>query len=209
MVSNGTRKSQTTADGWTTRRWSLSKPITTYQAFFAAGGFDVRSGKVDGRPYTCAVSQRLPAGARDDAFAMLGRTPRVVSWLERRFGPYPYGPIGGVVTGLGSPYALETATRPVYPFAGRGATLLVVHENAHQWFGDDVALCRWSDIWLNEGFATYAEWLWTESHGDEPVDGALRRLFQQHGPADSFWNHPLTDRAHRPCGTRGSTSAAR
>ena len=63
-------------------------------------------------------------------------------------------------------FALEVQTRSIYP--GSSFTdpvegdLSVVHENAHQWFGDSVALAEWKHMWLNEGFATYAEWLWGE-----------------------------------------------
>ncbi len=192
-VSNGVRTSQSTSGGWTTRRWRLGKPIATYLAFFAAGGFEVRSGKADGRPYTYAVSKRLSPSARDDAFTMLERTPGVVAWLEKQFGPYPYGAIGGVVTGLHAGYALETATRPVYPFVGSDGTILVVHENAHQWFGDDVSVCRWSDVWLNEGFATYAEWLWAEDHGGRSVGKTLRQEYDARGAADSFWDVQVSD----------------
>ena len=42
---------------------------------------------------------------------------------------------------------------------------VVVHELAHQWVGDSLAVERWSEIWLNEGFATYTEWLWSEHEG--------------------------------------------
>ena len=45
------------------------------------------------------------------------------------------------------------------------ADWVVVHELAHQWAGDHVALAAWQHIWLNEGFATYAEWLWSEDQG--------------------------------------------
>ena len=51
--------------------------------------------------------------------------------------------------------------------------MCVVHELAHQWFGDDVAVHRWQDIWLNEGFATYAEWLWDEHEGQGDAAGDL------------------------------------
>jgi aminopeptidase N len=66
-------------------------------------------------------------------------------------------------------FALENQTRPTYSpffFFGGPADWVVVHELAHQWYGDSLALYRWQHIWLNEGFATYAEWLWSEREGD-------------------------------------------
>ncbi len=65
--------------------------------------------------------------------------------------------------------ALETQTRPVYDSAPDLDTL--VHESAHQWFGDSVSVTAWKDIWLNEGFATYAEWLYSEQHGGRSASG--------------------------------------
>ncbi len=97
-------------------------------------------------------------------------------WLDRErsstsrlnlFGPYPFRAAGGIVDD--SPvvsFALENQTRPIYakgffsnPLDGDS---VVVHELAHQWYGDSLAVAQWRHIWLNEGFATYAEWLWSE-----------------------------------------------
>ena len=194
-VGNGTLERQRSADGWTTRHWSLTDPVTTYLAFLAVGRFDVRTGTTDGLPHVYAVSRLLDDTERDRAFHMLRRTPAVVSWLAQHFGRYPFATTGGVVTGLRAPYALETATRPVYPYAGSGAaaTELVVHEQAHQWFGDLVSVCRWADVWLNEGFATYAEWLWAAEHGGASVATALRNRYDAHPAGDGFWSGRLDD----------------
>lgn len=98
------------------------------------------------------------------------RQPEIVSFLADRFGPYPFGELGGIVDDVQDlGFALEIQTRPIYSrefwTTQADGDSVVVHEVAHQWFGDSVALKRWSDIWLNEGFATYAEWLWSEHEG--------------------------------------------
>ena len=98
----------------------------------------------------------------------------VADFLAERFGPYPFDAYGGIVVADERiRYALETQTRPVYGpgffGAGRPNAAVVAHELAHQWFGDSVSVARWSDIWLNEGFATYAEWLWDEHDGGRTV----------------------------------------
>ena len=99
----------------------------------------------------------------------LDRQPEYLGFLARTFGTYPFSTSGGVVDDVDTFAALENQTRPVY---GKGyfhdrtdAEYVVLHELAHQWLGDDVHLKRWRDIWLNEGFATYANWLWDEDQG--------------------------------------------
>ena len=66
---------------------------------------------------------------------------------------------------------------------------VLVPELSHQWYGDSVRLARWSDIWLNEGFATYAEWLWTEHEGGDTPDDMWS--YWMSTPADDpFWSVP-------------------
>ncbi|MCZ9341897.1 M1 family peptidase, partial [Streptomyces sp. TRM76130] len=72
-------------------------------------------------------------------------------------------------------YALETQNRPV--FAGAPGIVLLVHELAHQWYGDSVTPKTWRDMWLNEGFATYAEWLWQEDHGGDTAQEIFDALY--------------------------------
>ncbi|MET1015925.1 MAG: M1 family aminopeptidase, partial [Leifsonia flava] len=139
-----------------------------------------------------------PAPIGDQVSASLAREPEVIGFLSAQFGPYPFDEAGGIVDDLeGIGFALENQTRPIYdqsffsgtPEQGDG---VVVHELAHQWFGDDVALKRWSDIWLNEGFATYAEWLWAEHEGYADPQAYFDDLYSI--PADDdFWSLTIGD----------------
>ena len=73
---------------------------------------------------------------------------------------------------------------------------MVVHELAHQWYGDGLSMKRWSDIWLNEGFATYAEWLWEEHQGAERRSRASTPPTAHDHAADDdpdFWQTVVAD----------------
>jgi aminopeptidase N len=189
VVSNGTLVDHSYADDWSTWRWRVTEPMATYLAFFTAGRFRIERGVSQGRPWLNAVSRWYPRRYQDVALRLLRRTPGYVRWLESQFGPYPFESTGGVISSLYTGFALENQTRPTYPFMGDGpdARITVVHELAHQWFGDKVSVSRWRNIWLNEGFATWAEWRWQETHGQ---GSAQRRMLAEYSgiPADrAFW----------------------
>ena len=94
-------------------------------------------------------------------------------------------------------FALENQTRPIYPGSfftdPVDGDLLVVHELAHQWFGDSVALAEWKHMWLNEGFATYAEWLWGEREGLGTPQEVFDAYYREIGAADPFWDVVVGD----------------
>jgi aminopeptidase N len=168
--------------------WDEEAPMATYLATVTTGNFSVKQPRIDGIPSVVAIDPR-----ESEAAATLARMPAMLKLFATRFGTYPFGTTGGTVDHAPNVgYALETQTRPIYDIAPDSRT--VAHELAHQWFGDSVSLRRWHQIWLNEGFATWAEWSWVEHQGGDTTRQTFNRLYAKHGPNDrAFWDPPPAD----------------
>ncbi|UGQ13007.1 M1 family metallopeptidase [Yinghuangia sp. ASG 101] len=169
-----------------TATWVMREPMASYLSMVAIGDFTRTDGTVGGLPHITAYD---PAGQETDG-ELRTVTAEAVQWGQERFGAYPFDSTGGIIDRVGGGYALETQSRPVYDGAPDEAT--IVHEIAHQWFGDSVTPKTWADIWLNEGFATYAEWLWGESRGGPSAQSVFDEYYAT--PADDpFWSRKTGD----------------
>ncbi len=152
-----------TEEDFDTWHWKSRQPLATYLAFLSIGKYQLEQGVVDGRPYVYAVSMQLSAEDRKRVLAQLQRSGSVIRILEQMFGPYPFTEIGGVVPVHRLQFGgLETQTRPVYNAASLlnadYAPVLIAHELAHMWFGDNVTVREWNDIFDNEAYASWAQW---------------------------------------------------
>ncbi|WP_406453082.1 M1 family metallopeptidase [Streptomyces sp. NBC_00876] len=185
-VSNGVLAGPPrTAGGRTTFRWHTAEPMASYLATLAVGRFGTRTTTMAGgiKVFTAVDPESAKASARTVA-----RVPEVVAWEAEHFGPYPFSATGAIVERKGDAgYALETQNRPFFP--GPPSIGLLVHEMAHQWFGDSVTPESWRDMWLNEGLATYAEWLWEEEKEDTPAQDSFDEAYED----DANWAFPPAD----------------
>ena len=171
-ISNGRNTAVVPSGSDTTWYWSVTEPMATYLATIDIGKFTRQTRTIDGVRYDSFIAK----GLRDNA-EPLRLMPAVIRFGERYFGRYPFADAGMIVDNPPVFYALELQNRPFFP--GNADTQTLVHELAHQWFGDSVTPRTWKHIWLNEGFATYAEWLWKAKHGGPSTHRAFRKALRE------------------------------
>jgi aminopeptidase N len=181
VVSNGRLRGVTTAPHTRSWHWQSQDQIAPYLMSVSIGQYDQVLGKTrNGIPLRSYFDPTM-GGKR-----LAARLPKMLGYWQKLFGPYPFESGGIIIDDVPVGYALEVQTRPVFPYIPDTATL--VHELAHQWFGDSVTPVDWSDIWLNEGFATYAEWLWEARTHPRAPQRHFRNLYDGNPDNGAFWN---------------------
>jgi aminopeptidase N len=161
------------APSTTTYTWENAEPTASYLVVFNAADLDIAT---ETGPGGLTVIEAFPPALSQHEERLFARVPEMVETFEELFGPYPFSSIGNTVfedTEFNA--ALETQGMIGYD-ASAVSERTIAHEVAHHWFGDSVSPARWQDIWLNEGFARYAETLWFEAaHGPDAAEASLRR----------------------------------
>ncbi|MFO7690848.1 MAG: M1 family metallopeptidase [Cryobacterium sp.] len=174
VICNGVLTSRTTRSGRTTWTYSEAESMATYLATVQIGRYqrlDVAEGLVPQRIY-------YPLGHHHEVGVDFARLSEMLDLFTRLFGPYPFATYTVVVTDDVLEIPLESQGLAVF---GRnhidgehGSDRLIAHELAHQWFGNSLTVQTWRDIWLHEGFACYAEWIWAEASGGRTADDSAR-----------------------------------
>ncbi|WP_131741958.1 M1 family metallopeptidase [Actinomadura roseirufa] len=178
-VANGRLTGRRRVGANTTWVYEQDEPMATYLASVQVGRYQFLEleGPLPQHVFYPSAAERR---VRHD-FARQGA---MVAAFTERFGPYPFPSYTVVVADDELEIPVEAQGMSIFGInhvdGARGSERLVAHELAHQWFGNSLTLADWRDIWLHEGFASHAEWLWSEASGGDPAAAHAAR-----------WHHRL------------------
>ncbi|MBB5122205.1 M1 family metallopeptidase [Streptomyces eurocidicus] len=183
VVANGLPDGRSTSGAQTTWTYRSPHPMATELAQVSIGRSAVphRTG-----PHGLPVRDVVPAADRRRLEKWTARTPAHLAWLEKKIGPYPFETYGVLLADASTGFELETQTLSLFErnlfvrtdIPGWYLESVMVHELAHQWFGDSVSPRAWSDLWLNEAHATWYEALYAEEKGGTSFTARMRTAYE-------------------------------
>lgn len=188
-VANGALLDHSSTEAGDTWTWQEDRPMSTYTVQILTGDYELIEGVgPNGLPMLNAV-------LREDRSTMqpyIDESASQIDFLDDYFGPYPLDSYGIAIADSIPGIAMETFGRPMFSrtdfMSGRLDTpqeMLLSHELAHQWFGNAVSPATWRDVWLNESFATYGEWLWLDHIGEETLDESANSALATREPGST------------------------
>jgi aminopeptidase N len=197
VIGNGRLVRQVTHAGLKTVVWDEPYPMATYLATTGIGRWLFKTGTTPGGiPETVGVDPTLLQANPSSVDFFYDTTAEATDLWTDTFGPYPFDSTGAIAdnatyNGQTIGFSLETQTRPLYSAVRNTST--IAHELAHQWFGDSVSVRTWQHIWLNEGFATFSQYLWDEHLGVRTAHQDFLNDYNSR-PADlPFWQIIVAD----------------
>ncbi|MFE1442061.1 M1 family metallopeptidase [Streptomyces sp. NPDC058739] len=202
-VANGLQTGVDSARGTTTWTYRTRHPMATELAQVSIGRSTVvhRTG-----PHALPLRDVVPTEHREALEPWLAKTPEQISWMEGKVGRYPFETYGLLMADASTGFELETQTlslferdlftEPAYP--KWYVESIMVHELAHQWFGDSVTPRSWSDLWLNEGHATWYEALYAEEKADRPLQDRMKAAYSASDRWRAVGGPPAAPKAPRP-----------
>lgn len=181
-VANGVQAAERRSGGSTTWTYRTEHPMATELTQVSIGRSAVlhRTG-----PHGLPMRDVVPADDSKTLEPWLAKTPDQIAWLESKVGPYPFETYGLLLAKAATGFELETQTlslfeKGVFTQAAYPAWYIesiMVHELSHQWFGDSVSPRTWSDVWLNEGHATWYESLYVQEKANKLMVDRMKAAY--------------------------------
>lgn len=180
VVANGRLASRRARAAQTEWVYEQPEPTSTYLMTLQIGTYELIRLGTSPVPMKAVLPERL----RREFYEDFGRQPEMMELFVDLFGPYPLSN-GYTVVVTDDDLEIPLEAQGISIFGAnhcngtRASERLIAHELAHQWFGNAVTARQWRDIWLHEGFACYAEWLWSEHSGGRSADDLARHHHQR------------------------------